>query len=181
MARHSPVEVLTGAAVLVVAAGFVVLAFTSTGQGSSHNGYLLHAAFDHVDGLNTGADVRIAGVKIGSVQSITLNPKTYEADVSFTVQNDVSLTTDSSAQISTDGLLGGKFMALTTGGDDKTLKDGGVITITQGSVNIEGLISKYIFPSVGSGKGSTSSSSAPGASNPPAAAPADKSVMPPLK
>ena len=178
MARHSPVEVVTGAAVLLVAAGFVVFAFASTSQGGGGRGYLLHASFDHVDGLNTGADVRIAGVKIGSVQSIALNPKTYEADVSFTVQNDVSLTTDSSAQISTDGLLGGKYMALTTGGEDKTLKSGGVITITQGSVNIEGLISKYIFPSVGGGKAPTAPAGGQPAS-PPAAS--DKSVLPPLK
>ena len=178
MARHSPVEVVTGAAVLLVAAGFVFFAFASTGQGGGGSGYVLHAAFDHVDGLNNGADVRIAGVKIGSVQSITLNPKTYEADVSFMVQNDVTLTADSSAQISTDGLLGGKYVALTTGGEDKTLKPGGVITITQGSVNIEGLISKYIFPSVSGGKAPAASSGAQSAS-PPAAS--DKSVMPPLK
>jgi phospholipid/cholesterol/gamma-HCH transport system substrate-binding protein len=176
MARHSPVEIVTGAAVLLVAAGFLVFAVASTGQLSTEGGYLLHAAFDHVDGLATGADVRIAGVKIGAVTGIALNPKTYEADVAFTVQNGVSLSTDSSATISTDGLLGGKYLALATGGEDRVLKPGGTITITQGSMNIEALIGKYIF-------GGPGGSAAGGATGKPAAAqPSDaKSVLPPLK
>jgi len=150
MARHSLLEVATGAAVLLVAGGFLVFAVANTGQKFGGDSYRLNAAFDHVDGLSTGADVRIAGVKIGSVQSIRLDPKTYQADVAFTVQGDVSLTDDSSATISTDGLLGGKYLALATGGDDKTLKPGATITITQGSVNLEALIGKYIFGSTGS-------------------------------
>ncbi len=150
MARHSVIEVATGAVVLLVAGGFLVFAIANTGQKFGAGGYPLNASFDHVDGLSVGADVRIAGVKIGAVQSIRLDAKTYQADVGFTVQNDVSLTDDSSATVSTDGLLGGKYLAVATGGDDKTLKPGGTITITQGSVNLEALIGKYIFGSTGS-------------------------------
>jgi phospholipid/cholesterol/gamma-HCH transport system substrate-binding protein len=152
MARHTPIEVVTGAIVLLIAGGFLVFAVANTGRGFGRDGYVLHAVFDHVDGLSTGADVRVAGVKVGSVGAIKLDPKTYQADVTFSVQHDVSLTTDSSATISTDGLLGGKYVALATGGEDATLKPGGTITITQGSVNIEALIGKYIFGSTG-GKG----------------------------
>jgi phospholipid/cholesterol/gamma-HCH transport system substrate-binding protein len=155
MARHSVIEIVTGAAVLLVAGGFLVFAIANTGQKFGEGGYGLNAAFDHVDGLSPGADVRIAGVKIGSIQSITLNPKTYQADVSFSVQNGIVLSDDSSATVSTDGLLGGKFLSLATGGDDKILKPGGTITITQGSVNLESLIGKYIFGSTG-GKAATS-------------------------
>jgi phospholipid/cholesterol/gamma-HCH transport system substrate-binding protein len=169
MARHNPVEIATGAAVLLVAGGFLVFAVANTGHLSTGGSYVLHAAFDHVDGLATGADVRIAGVKIGAVDGIVLNPKTYEADVAFTVQNGVSLSTDSSATISTDGLLGGKYLALATGGEEAVLKPGGTITITQGSMNIEALIGKYIFGGTGGGN----------AAKP--AAPDAKSVMPPLK
>jgi phospholipid/cholesterol/gamma-HCH transport system substrate-binding protein len=147
--RHSVIEVATGAVVLLVAGGFLVFAIANTGQKFGADGYKLDAAFDHVDGLSVGADVRIAGVKVGAVQSIDLNPKTYQADVGFTVQNSVTLTDDSSATVSTDGLLGGKYLAVATGGDDKTLKPGGIITITQGSVNLEALIGKYIFGSTG--------------------------------
>ena len=140
-------EIATGAAVLLVAGGFLVYAIASTGQHLAGATYELRADFDHADGLSTGADVRVAGVKVGSVDAIRLNPKTYQADVAFTVAQDVSLTTDSSATISTDGLLGGKYLALATGGDDGVLKPGGTITITQGSVNLEALLGKYIFGS----------------------------------
>jgi phospholipid/cholesterol/gamma-HCH transport system substrate-binding protein len=116
MANHNPAELATGAVVLAVAGGFLVFAVANTGRSFGHSGYSLHASFDHVDGLATGADVRIAGVKVGSVQAITLDPKTYEADVSFTVQDGFPLTTDSSATVATDGLLGGKYLALADGG-----------------------------------------------------------------
>jgi phospholipid/cholesterol/gamma-HCH transport system substrate-binding protein len=152
MARHSPIEIVTGAAVLLVAGGFLVFAVANTGRSVGGETYHLNATFDHVDGLSPGADVRIAGVKVGRVGDIRLDPRTYQADVGFTVQQGISLTTDSSATISTDGLLGGKYLALATGGEDATLKPGGTITITQGSVNIEALIGKYIFGSAG-GKG----------------------------
>lgn len=159
MARHSAAEVATGAAVLLVAAGFLVFAITATGQRLAGAGYTLHAAFDHADGLNVGAEVRVAGVKIGSVEAIALDPKTYLADVDFSVQNNVPLTADSSATISTDGLLGGKYLALATGGDEKMLKPGGTITITQGSVNLEALLGKYIFGSTGSSAGKSAPAS----------------------
>jgi len=168
MARHSPVEIVTGAAVLLVAGGFLVFAVANTGQLGAGGGYTLHAAFDHVDGLATGADVRIAGVKIGAVDSIVLNPKTYEADVAFSVQNGVLLSADSSATISTDGLLGGKYVALATGGEEQMLKAGGTITITQGSMNIEALIGKYIFGGPGGNVAKPATADA-------------KGVMPPLK
>jgi phospholipid/cholesterol/gamma-HCH transport system substrate-binding protein len=167
MARHSAAEIATGAAVLLVAGGFLVYALANTGQSFGRGGYSLHASFDHVDGLAPGGDVRIAGVKVGSVTSISLNPKTYQAEIAFTVQPDVSLTTDSSATIASDGLLGGKYVALATGGEDATLKPGGTITITQGSVNLEALIGKYIFGSADKGGDKPAPAPAQGGSTPP--------------
>jgi phospholipid/cholesterol/gamma-HCH transport system substrate-binding protein len=154
MARHNPAELVTGAVVLAVAGGFLVFAVANTGRGfGAPGGYTLHASFDHVDGLALGADVRIAGVKVGSVEAIRLDPKTFQADVAFSVQNGVGLTTDSSATVATDGLLGGKYLALAEGGDDKNIPPGGAVTITQGSVNLEALLGKYIFG--GTSKAST--------------------------
>jgi phospholipid/cholesterol/gamma-HCH transport system substrate-binding protein len=162
MARHSVIEVATGAVVLLVAGSFLVYAVANTGERlGGGGGYRLNAAFDHVDGLSTGADVRIAGVKVGTVETITLDPKTYEADVGFSVQKGVALTTDSSATVSTDGLLGGKYLSLATGGEDTLLKPGGTITITQGSVNLEALIGKYIFGSTGPKSGGAASPAKP--------------------
>jgi phospholipid/cholesterol/gamma-HCH transport system substrate-binding protein len=144
MARRSGTEVAAGAAVLIVALGFLVYAVTNTGRVKV-GGYTLRAEFDNIGGITTGADVRIAGLKVGSVTGLTLDPKTYQAVATFTVQSDVKLSEDSSATIATGGLLGGNFVSLAPGGDTKMLADGGTITITQSAVNLEDLLGKFIF------------------------------------
>ncbi len=168
MAKHNPAELATGAVVLAVAGGFLLFAVLNTGKHIAAASYPLHAAFDHVDGLSLGADVRIAGVKVGSVDSITLDTKTYEANVGFSVRNGVELSTDSSATVATDGLLGSKYLALATGGEEKNLAPGQAITITQGSTNLEALIGKYIFGSTSkSGDGAKDQPAKGGGSNAP--------------
>ena len=144
MARRNAAEVATGAVVLLVAAGFLAYAMAHSGR-STAAGYTLHADFDHIDGMPVGSDVRIAGVKVGSVIAETIDPKTYLADVSFTVANDIKLPKDSSAEITSDGLLGGKYLSLSPGGDEQMLADGGTVTITQSSVSLEQLLGKFIF------------------------------------
>src|SRR4051794_2482985 len=105
MARHGIAEVLTGALVLLVAAGFLIFAVAHSGR-SANTGYPLHAKFDHVDGLILGADVRIAGVKIGSVLNMQVDAKAFVADVTLSVRDDIRIPKDSSAEVVTDGLLG---------------------------------------------------------------------------
>ncbi len=144
MARRNPAELLAGAVVLLVAAGFLGYAVANTGTAGA-SGYVLHAAFDHIDGLATGADVRLAGVKVGTVLNAVIDPKTYLADLAFSVRGDVRLPTDTSAEITSDGLLGGKYLALAPGGTEKMLAAGGTITVTQGSVSLEQLLGKFIF------------------------------------
>ncbi|MBN8929840.1 MAG: outer membrane lipid asymmetry maintenance protein MlaD [Rhodospirillales bacterium 69-11] len=144
MPRRSIAEVLTGAVVLLVAAGFLAYAVAHSGR-STASGYPLHAQFDHIDGLGPGSDVRIAGVKVGSVTGTHLDPKTYFAIVDLTVRDDVKLPKDSSAEITSESLLGGKFLALVPGGDETMLKPGQAITITQGSISLEQLLGKFIF------------------------------------
>jgi phospholipid/cholesterol/gamma-HCH transport system substrate-binding protein len=138
------VETVAGAIVLVVAIGFLGYAVANTGR-TPVTGYSLHARFDHIDGLAMGSDVRIAGVKVGSVMSARVDPQTYQADVTFTVQNAVKLPSDSSAEVTSDGLLGGKYLSLVPGGDEQMLAAGGTVTITQGSVSLEQLLGKFIF------------------------------------
>ena len=104
MARRNLGEILAGAAVLLVAAGFLGYAVAHSGR-SSVAGYVLHASFDHIDGLNTGADVRLAGVKVGSVLGTRIDPKTYLANVTLNVQDGIRLPKDSSAEVTSEGLL----------------------------------------------------------------------------
>jgi phospholipid/cholesterol/gamma-HCH transport system substrate-binding protein len=144
MPRRSMAEVLTGAIVLVVAAGFLGYAIAHSGR-STASGYTLYARFDHVDGLAVGADVRLAGVKIGSVTGATIDPKTYLATVSFTVRSGIDLPKDTSASITSEGLLGGNYLSLSPGGDEVMLRPGQTITITQSAVNLEELLGKFIF------------------------------------
>lgn len=144
MAQRNLTELLAGAVVLVVAIGFLGYAVANTGR-STGSGITLNARFDRIDGLAIGSDVRMAGVKIGTVRTAAIDPKTYQAVVTFTVQPGLHLPKDSSAEIASDSLLGGKILALVPGGDDKMLADGGTVTITQSSVSFEQVLGKFIF------------------------------------
>jgi len=144
MARRNIAEVLTGAAVLVVAAGFLAFAVAHSGR-SSAAGYPVLAQFDRIDGLSVGSDVRIAGVKVGSVTQVRIDPQTYLAIVTLTVRDDVKLPKDSSAEVTSESLLGGKYLSLSPRGDTTMLKPGQSITITQSSISLEQLLGKFIF------------------------------------
>lgn len=142
--KRSVAELAAGAAVLIVTAGFMAYAAANTGRGIG-GGIQLSARFDNVGAIGSGADVRLSGVKVGSVVSTSIDPKSYRAVVNFTVKPDIKLSDDSSAAISTGGLLGGVFMSLSPGGSDKMLGDGGEVTITQSASNLEDLLGKFIF------------------------------------
>lgn len=137
-------EALIGAVVLVVAGGFLVFAFSSADIGTVR-GYEVIAKFDRVDGLNVGSDVRMSGIKVGTVTDQILDHETFLAVVSMNIESDVQLPKDSSAQIVTDGLLGGKFMAIVPGGDPDFIEPGGEITFTQSPIILENLIGQLIF------------------------------------
>ncbi|MGD0105496.1 MAG: outer membrane lipid asymmetry maintenance protein MlaD [Rhodopila sp.] len=144
MGRHGVAETLTGALVLVVALAFLAYALLHSGR-TAGSGYNLLARFDNIAGLSVGGDVRIAGVKVGTVTSEEIDPKTFTAVVSMTVQNAIQLPKDTSASIVSESLLGGKYIALSPGGDETDLKPGQTITITQSAVSLEELLGKFIF------------------------------------
>lgn len=144
MGRHGVAETLTGALVLVVALGFLAYAVAHSGR-TAGSGYTLNAQFDHIDGLSVGGDVRIAGVKVGTVTSEEVDPKSFVALVTLSVRNDIQLPKDFAASIVSESLLGGKYISLSPGGDSTDLKPGGTITITQSSVSLEELLGKFIF------------------------------------
>ncbi len=147
------VETLAGGAVICVAVAFAFFSYSRAGLSSVDGGYELSASFNRIDGLATGNDVRISGVKVGSVISQNLDPKTYMAVVHMKIQPNVELPTDSAAKIASDGLLGGKFVSLEPGGDIDMIKPGGTIQYTQGSVNLEELIGQVIYSSKSQGNG----------------------------
>ncbi len=142
--RRSVAELLTGAVVIAIAAGFLIYAIAGTGRASA-NGYLLNARFDRIDGLSIGADVRLAGVKVGRVINERIDPQTFQAIVTFSMQNDIKLPKDSSAQVTTAGLLGGSVLSVVPGGANATIPPGGTVTITQSAVSLEELLGKFIF------------------------------------
>src|SRR4051812_48905030 len=146
------IETVLGAVVLIVAIGFGAWAYGRSNIGDTA-GYTLKAQFDRVDGLDVGADVRLSGIKVGRVLSETLNPETYRASVTFSVRSDIKVPADSSASIASASLLGGKSLPRAPGGDEKMLADGGEVTLTQASINIEDLIGKYIYGGGGGGGG----------------------------
>lgn len=137
-------ETLLGAVVLIVAVGFLAFAYNSS-QIQQNDGYELIARFDKVDGLEPGSDVRISGIKVGTVLDQTLDPETYRAEVRFNLREDVRLPADTSAAVVSNGLLGGKYLALVPGGDIEMLEAGDEVTLTQSAVNLEDLIGHMIF------------------------------------
>lgn len=137
-------EVLTGAAVLAVAAGFVFYAAQGAGLTREPDSYPLTASFRSVEGITVGSDVRLAGVKVGTITSLTLNPATYFADASLAVKKDVVLPADSAILISSEGLLGGNFVEIIPGGALENLEPGAEIEDTQGAVSLITLLMKFV-------------------------------------
>ncbi|MBP9184630.1 MAG: outer membrane lipid asymmetry maintenance protein MlaD [Fuscovulum sp.] len=138
-------EIATGAAVLVVAAAFAVYAARGAGLTAMRaDSYPLTASFRAVDGISAGSDVRLAGLKVGTITSLTLNPATFMADAVIDVRSDIRLPTDSAILISSEGLLGGNFVEIMPGGALENLEPGAEIEDTQGSVSLVSLLMKFV-------------------------------------
>ena len=142
--RKNLIETVTGAVVLAVAAFFIVFIYNKAELGNV-DGYQIRAKFDRVDGIQAGSVVRMSGIKIGTVISSSLDPQTYFADVVMSIRRDVKIPEDTSVAVSSEGLLGGTFLSLSPGGSDEMLQAGGEITMTQGSIDLMGLLGQMIF------------------------------------
>jgi phospholipid/cholesterol/gamma-HCH transport system substrate-binding protein len=146
------VETLMGAAVLVVAGMFLLFAY-KTADLKPVRGYSVTAKFKAIDGVRLGTDIKISGIKVGSVVAQSLDPDTYEAVLTFAIDANVKLPTDTSAQVTSEGLLGGTYVALAPGAEDRMLVNGGEIKHTQSPVNIVQMLGRFIFNSAeGSGQ-----------------------------
>ena len=137
-------EVVAGAAVVAAAVGFLIYASGGAGLTSGPASYPLTASFRSVEGISSGTDVRLAGVKVGTITSLKLNPKTFFADATISVENDILLPDDTAILISSEGLLGGNFIELVPGGSQDNLKPGDEIEDTQGSVSLISLLMKFV-------------------------------------
>jgi len=145
--RRSALDVAVGVFLLI---GILALGWLSVRLGRvdlfSSPGYVIFADFPSVGGLKAGSSVEIAGVEIGRVDRITLSD--YQARVAMTIRGDVKLQEDTIASIKTRGLIGEKFIKINPGGSEKLIKPNGKITEVEPPVDIEELISKYVFGKV---------------------------------
>jgi len=137
-------EVLVGGVVLAAAVGFFLYAAQVTGAGPTGATAVYTASFRSVEGVSVGTDVRLGGVKVGTVTSLTLNPKTFRADTGFTVDDGIRLPEDTAAVISSEGLLGGTFVELLPGGSPFDLEPGAEIEDTQSSISLINLLLKFV-------------------------------------
>ncbi len=143
MASHST-EVVTGAAVLAVAVGFFLYAGQIAGFSGREEAHRYWASFRAVEGISVGTDVRLAGVKVGAVTGLSLDPETFRARTEFSVDSDIALPEDTAAVIASEGLLGGSYVELLPGGSPFDLEPGSEIEDTQGSISVVNLLMKFV-------------------------------------
>jgi len=142
--KRSVIETVLGAIVLLLSAVFLFYSY-KTANVKSVDGYEISADFSGIGGLSIGDDVQISGVKIGSVIDVTLDPETYLANVTMSIKKDVKLPDDTAAIISSESLLGGRYMSLEPGASETMLKAGGRVPYTQAPQNLEQLLGQFIF------------------------------------
>jgi phospholipid/cholesterol/gamma-HCH transport system substrate-binding protein len=159
--QNSSAEVLIGA--LVVLLAVIVAAYLYLHRSSSASGYDIQARLAKVDGLGVGTDVRISGIKVGNISSMTLDPNNFLVNVHMTIHDDVKIPVDSSLTVDSSGILGSQYISINPGGDDKNLAAGGMIDNAQGSIDMNGLIGRFL--------GGSSSSPPPAPAKPQAKVP----------
>ncbi|MEO0622570.1 MAG: outer membrane lipid asymmetry maintenance protein MlaD [Pseudomonadota bacterium] len=140
---NSAVETGIGALVLTAAAGFLVYA-ANTADISADTGYALTASFGRAEGVNPGGDVRIAGVKVGTITDMSLDPKRYRAVVTMSIRSGIVIPEDTAAKIASTGLLGDSFIALVPGASEYALEPGDEFEFTQDSVSFLDLAAKAV-------------------------------------
>jgi phospholipid/cholesterol/gamma-HCH transport system substrate-binding protein len=149
--KRSLIETLLGAVVLLLAGFFVITAWRSSSIATT-DGYVLKATFDKIDGVAIGTDVKISGIKVGSVTSLSLDPQSYLATVGMNISEAYRLPVDTVAAVQSEGLLGGTYLALIPGGDENMLKPGASVAYTQAAVSLTELLGKFVFSATQAGK-----------------------------
>ncbi|MBV8658682.1 MAG: outer membrane lipid asymmetry maintenance protein MlaD [Burkholderiales bacterium] len=138
----------------IASLAFLALRVSNVSSGNPAKVYRVSAAFDNIGGLKVRAPVKSAGVVVGRVANIQLDPKTYRAVVSIDIEQRFSFSKDSSAEILTSGILGDQYVGLNPGGDDAMLAAGDRITLTSSALVLERLISQFMFSKAADNKDS---------------------------
>jgi phospholipid/cholesterol/gamma-HCH transport system substrate-binding protein len=142
--RNNAMEAIIGAVVLVVAGFFLVFAYTRS-DVRQVSGFDVTPDFNPVSAITVGSDVRMSGIKIGSVINQHLDPASYQAVLGMSIDNRVKIPEDSSAKITSDGLLGSSYVMIEPGGSPDLLENGGQIQYTQGAVDLMSLLGQAVF------------------------------------
>ena len=137
-------EIAVGGVVLALAVGFAAFLAQSTGLSGSSSSYHISASFRSAEGISVGTDIRLAGVKIGTISELKLNSETYRAESILSVRNDVRIPDDSALTVASEGLLGGSFIEVIPGASLDYLEAGDEIIDTQGSVSLIQLLLKFV-------------------------------------
>ena len=138
------VETVVGAIVLGIAIFFAVLLWRFSDVGFGTGQYTIDAKFRSAEGITVGTDVRLAGVKIGSVSNLSLDPQTFQAIAQLSIKPEYQMPDDSAAIISSEGLLGGSFVEILPGGSYELMEDGSEFSETQGAVSFISLLMKFV-------------------------------------
>lgn len=147
MNEYKKIEMIVGAFVLVgfISVGWLAVKLGQIG-GMGASGYSLEATFDDAGGMRSGSDIMMAGVVIGRVSDVGINEDS-EAKLILLIHDDISITADAIASVRTKGIIGERYIRISQGGDDELLQGGDEIEETESAINIEDLVSKYIFSS----------------------------------
>ena len=146
--RRNAVETVLGAVVLLVAGMFVYFAY-NTAQVKAIDGYNIKASFFKIGGLTTGSDVRINGIKVGTVTNARLDPETFDAVIEMSIKSDIKLPTDTIAAIGSEGIVGGKYVRITPGSAKETISENGSISETKDFRSLEDQVGEIIFLATG--------------------------------
>jgi len=141
---ESRTEVAVGALVLILALGFLAYTAQATGFGRSAGDLEVSASFRSAEGVRVGTDVRLAGVRIGTVTQMGLDADTFRANTVMHLTRDVPIPQDSAAVVASEGLLGGTYIEIMPGGSLDNLADGDAILDTQGAVSLLQLLLQYV-------------------------------------
>ena len=142
--KSNPIETAIGALVVAAAIGFLYYASSVVGIAGPTDTYDVNASFRSAEGIALGTDVRMAGVKIGTVTEMELSPTTFRAEVTVAIKKTIEIPDDSAIAVTSEGLLGGNFIEIIPGASEFSVENGGEIEDTQGSVSFISLLMKFV-------------------------------------